>query len=66
MDTDGTNQVYIGEAENVFERLNQHLSNKEFWTECIVFISKDDNLNKARIKYLENRIYFLPKDANRY
>lgn len=65
-DIDGTNQVYIGEAENVFERLNQHLSSKEFWTECIVFISKDDNLNKAHIKYLENQIYSLAKDANRY
>ncbi|GEB78416.1 hypothetical protein SIN01_27610 [Sporolactobacillus inulinus] len=27
----------LGEAENVFDRLNQHLSSKEFWTECIVF-----------------------------
>ncbi|MCQ2011183.1 GIY-YIG nuclease family protein [Sporolactobacillus sp. STSJ-5] len=65
-DEDGTNQVYIGEAENVLERLNQHLLSKEFWTECIVFISKDNNLNKAHIKYLENRIYSLAKDANRY
>lgn len=32
-------QVYIGEAENIFNRLKQHLSEKDFWTECIVFIS---------------------------
>lgn len=36
-------QVYIGEAENIFNRLKQHLSEKDFWTECIVFISKDKN-----------------------
>lgn len=35
-------QVYIGEAENIFNRLKQHLSEKDFWTECIVFISKDN------------------------
>ena len=26
--------VYIGEAEIVAERVAQHLTNKEFWTEC--------------------------------
>ena len=48
-------QVYIGEAECILKRLNQQLGQKEFWSEAIVFISKDDNLNKAHIKYLENR-----------
>lgn len=59
-------QVYIGEAENIFNRLKQHLSGKDFWTECIVFISKDDNLNKAHIKYLENHLYILAKQSKRY
>ncbi|MBL7880846.1 MAG: GIY-YIG nuclease family protein, partial [Chryseobacterium gambrini] len=34
--------------------------------EVIVFISKDDNLNKAHIKYLENRLYETAKKVNRY
>ncbi len=59
-------QVYIGEAENIFNRLKQHLSEKDFWTECIVFISKDNNLNKAHIKYLENHLYTLAKESKRY
>jgi hypothetical protein len=59
-------QVYIGEAENIFNRLKQHLSEKDFWTECIVFISKDNNLNKAHIKYLENHLYILAKEFKRY
>lgn len=53
----GKEKVYIGEAEVVFDRLRQHLNQKEFWIECIVFISKDENLNKAHIKYLESRLY---------
>ena len=57
--------VYIGEAETVIDRLKQQL-NEEFWTECIVFISKDDNLNKAHIKYLENRFFDIAKEVNRY
>ena len=63
---EGKDQVYIGEAETIFKRLNQHLNQKDFWNETIVFISKDDNLNKAHIKYLENRLFELAKNANRY
>lgn len=65
-DETDANQVYIGEAENIMNRLKQHLSEKDFWTECIVFISKDNNLNKAHIKYLENHLYRLVKQSNRY
>lgn len=59
-------KVYIGEAEEILKRLNQHLKQRDFWSEAITFISKDDNLNKAHIKYLENRIYELAKNVGRY
>jgi hypothetical protein len=63
---DGKEQVYIGEAESILKRLNQQLTQKDFWNEAIVFISKDENLNKAHIKYLENRLHEIAKSANRY
>jgi hypothetical protein len=62
----GKDLVYIGEAESVLKRLIQHLTQKDFWTEAIVFISKDENLNKAHIKYLENSLFELAKTVNRY
>jgi hypothetical protein len=65
-DDDGKEQVYIGEAESILKRLNQQLTQKDFWNEAIVFISKDENLNKAHIKYLENRLHDIAKSANRY
>ena len=67
-DSDDKGIVYIGESENVFDRLKQHdgANGKDFWTECIVFISKDNRLNKAHIKYLEHRCYLLAKAADRY
>lgn len=58
--------VYIGEAEAILKRLNQHLTQKDFWNEAIVFVSKDDNLNKAHIKYLESRLYEIATQAKRY
>lgn len=65
-DDEGKEQVYIGEAENILKRLNQQLTQKDFWNEAIIFISKDENLNKAHIKYLENRLHDIAKSANRY
>lgn len=67
-DSDDKGIVYIGESESVYDRLKQHdgPTGKDFWTECIVFISKDNRLNKAHIKYLEHRCYLLAKAADRY
>lgn len=63
---EGKEIVYIGEAETIFDRLKQHLSQKDFWNEVITFISKDENLNKAHIKYLENRLFEIAQQTNRY
>jgi len=63
---EGKDLAYIGEAENVLSRLNQHLSTKDYWNEVIVFVSKDENLNKAHIKYLENCLHDIAIEVNRY
>lgn len=52
---DGRN-VYIGEAEEFAKRIIQHNQHKEFWNLAIVFLSKDDNLTKAHVKYLESKL----------
>jgi len=51
----GEPSVYVGEAEEVAKRLKQHLS-KEFWNQVVAFVSKDENLTKAHIKYLEGKL----------
>ena len=65
-DESGQPLAYIGEAENVFDRLCQHLDGKDFWNEVITFTSKDKNLNKAHVKYLENKFHELASGAKRY
>nr|WP_298724572.1 GIY-YIG nuclease family protein [uncultured Steroidobacter sp.] len=62
----GRDAVYIGEAEVVTERLPEHMATKDFWSECIAFTSKDDNLTKAHIKYLESALVHGAKAARRY
>ena len=60
--------AYIGESENIYKRLCQHNEDakKDFWNDAIVFISKDNKLNKAHIKYLEHRLYSIAKEVGRY
>lgn len=48
----GDRAIYIGEAENVANRLKGHAT-KDFWNAATVFVSKDENLTKAHIRYLE-------------
>lgn len=62
----GEQKVYIGEAENVYERLQNHIANKDFWTELVFFVSKDENLTKSHVKYLESRLIQTARSTNRY
>ncbi|SRR6266568_7009852 len=57
--------AYIGEADPIRARLEQHHSLKDFWTVAYFFTSKDTNLNKAHIEYLEHRLVALGKEAKR-
>lgn len=62
---DSRPMAYIGEAENVFDRLRHHVSTKDFWEKVIFFTSKDQNLTKSHVKYLESRLVKLAQEANR-
>ncbi|MBN2427896.1 MAG: GIY-YIG nuclease family protein [Deltaproteobacteria bacterium] len=59
-------RAYIGESENIVKRLSQQEKNQDFWNEVIIFTSKDENLTKAHIKYLEARLTSISINADRY
>lgn len=67
---DGDDSVYIGEAENIKDRLIQHIrdnqSGKEkyYWNSAVLFTGRD--LNKALIRYLEYRLVEIARAGNRY
>ena len=62
---DGVPLAYIGVAEVVSDRLLQHMS-KDYCISVIAFVSKDENLTKAHIRYLEGRIIDQAIDIGRY
>jgi len=57
--------AYIGEAEIIRDRLKQHKA-KDFWNSVVFFVSTDENLTKAHIRYLENRLLQEAKLVGRY
>ncbi|MCF0231881.1 MAG: GIY-YIG nuclease family protein [Enterococcus sp.] len=58
-ENEGRDALYIGEAENVLDRLQQNLRDYKagkvpyYWSTAVAFIGRD--LNKAFIRYLEYR-----------
>ena len=60
----GKPAVYIGEAENIRDRVKAHLE-KDFWNQIVFFISKDENLTKAHIRYLEGKLIDQARRASR-
>src|SRR6056297_1254226 len=50
-------KIYVGEAENLYKRIENHVrDNNDFWNKAVFFFSKDKNLTKAHVKYLESKI----------
>ncbi len=58
-------EIYVGESENIAERIRSHHKTKDFWDTVICFFSKDENLNKAHVKFLEELIIFEASNAGR-
>jgi len=61
----GSPRAYIGEAEVIRDRLKQHKA-KEFWVSAIIFVSKDENLTKAHVRYLESRLLLEATQVGRF
>lgn len=60
----GKPAIYIGEAECIRDRVKNH-NDKDFWNQVTFFVSKDENLTKAHIRYLEGQLLVLAKTAGR-
>lgn len=58
--------VYIGEAENLWNRLSTHDSTKSFWQIAVAFTSKDESLTKAHVKYLESGALDMARKVKRF
>jgi hypothetical protein len=47
--------LYIGQGDNVKNRIDQHLKSKDFWDRAVVFVSAN-RLNSAHARWLEHAL----------
>ncbi len=60
----GRPAIYIGEAERIRDRIKGHID-RDFWSQATYFVSKDENLTKAHIRYFEGKLIELARVAGR-
>ena len=58
--------AYIGEGDFVANRLDQHNIHKDFWKDVVIITSKDMNLTKAHVRYLESELIRLAQNIGRF
>ena len=60
-----SNKVYVGESDHFYDRVKNHDQNKDFWDTAVVFVAKDDSLDKGDVRYLESLAMSTAKSAER-
>ncbi|WP_373232078.1 GIY-YIG nuclease family protein [Cohnella sp.] len=53
--------IYVGEADEVNKRIAEQFRAKDWWNDFVIFISKDSNLTKSHVRFLEKELYELLK-----
>lgn len=62
---EGEPRAYIGEGEDISDRIRSHDTRKDWWTTAVLVTSAANNLHKAHAKYLEARLVEEARQVNR-
>ena len=62
---DGQPAAYIGEGDDISQRIRTHDINKDWWTSVVLITSSANNLHKAHAQYLEARLIEVARSVAR-
>ena len=65
-EADGKPLAYIGEGEDIGERIRSHDQKKDWWTQAVLVTTAANALNKAHVKYLESRLVEIARNVRRW
>lgn len=60
---EGRPRLYIGEAEDMRDRLRSHVQGKDWWDSAVLITAAADALHKAHVKYLESRLIEIAREV---
>lgn len=63
----GRKAIYVGEGDAVLDRIASHDKDpsKDFFEQVVLFVSKDENLTKSHVRWLEARLVSQARAAKR-
>lgn len=64
-ETDELPTLYIGQADGVRNRIDNHFGAKDFWDWAVVFVSGNNGLNRAHVTWLEYALIRRAQEAER-
>jgi len=64
-ESDGKSLAYIGEGDDISERIKSHDIKKDWWTSVVLITSAANNLHKAHAQYLEARLVEVARGVGR-
>lgn len=59
-------EVYVGQSKLGIQRIFSHNRNKDFWVDCIMFVSDNNIFDTNAIDYMEYYFINLIKNSSRY
>lgn len=62
---DGQPVAYIGEGDDISQRIKSHDIEKDWWTSVVMVTTAANNLHKAHIQHLEARLIEIAKSVSR-
>lgn len=62
---EGEPMVYVGESDNIRERIKNHDAKKDWWEQAVLITTAANNLHKAHVRYLEARLVAKAKEVGR-
>jgi hypothetical protein len=66
-DDDGSKPLaYVGQTEDLRQRLRMHDARKEFWTRAVILVSRTQSFTQAHIKWLEWHSIANASEAKRF
>ncbi len=60
---DARPRLYVGEAEDLRDRLKGHVVSKDWWDSAVLISTVGDSLHKAHVKYLEARLVEIAREV---
>ena len=64
-DDSGGPLLYVGESENMAERIRSHDASKDWWTRAVFITTGANSLHKAHVRYLEARLVEIARSVGR-